>query len=99
MRRIHLTEEVTLRFPERSEEFDEGVELGILAASIEFGKADRVWIAVSSCEQARALAEKMGYRVTEGPVDGDWVEIVLRPEGRRPRLKLVPTDYPPPPSN
>jgi hypothetical protein len=31
MRRIHLTEEVTLRFPERSEEFDEGVELGILA--------------------------------------------------------------------
>ena len=89
MRRIHLTEEVTLRFPERSEEFDEGVELGILAASIEFGRTDRVWIAATSCEQARALAEKMGYRVTEGPVDGEWVEIVLRPEGRRPRLKLV----------
>jgi ApbE superfamily uncharacterized protein (UPF0280 family) len=89
MRRIHLTEEVTLRFPERSEEFDEGVELGILAASIEFGRADRVWIAATSCEQARALAEKMGYRVTEGPTDGDWVEIALRPEGRRPRFRLV----------
>jgi hypothetical protein len=92
MRRIHLTEEVTLRFPERSEEFDEGVELGILAASIEFGRTDRVWIAATSCEQARALAEKMGYRVTEGPVKGEWVEIGLRPEGRRPRLKLVRPD-------
>jgi hypothetical protein len=89
MRRIHLTEEVTLRFPERSEEFDEGVELGILAASIEFGKVDRVWIAASSCDQARALAEKMGYRITEGAADGDWIEIVLRPQERRPRLKLI----------
>jgi hypothetical protein len=95
MRRIHLTEEVTLRFPERSEEFDEGVELGILAASIEFGKADRVWIAASSCDQARALAEKMGYRITEGAVDGDWIEIVLRPLEQRPQLKLIWCDRSP----
>jgi hypothetical protein len=89
MRRIHLTEDVTLRFPERSEDFDEGVELGILAAAMEFGTIDHAWIGRGSREQARALAEKMGYRVVEGQHAGDWIEIMLRPESARPKLTLV----------
>ena len=89
MRRIHLTADVTLRFPERSEDFDEGVELGILAAAMEFGTSDHAWIGRGSREQARALVEKMGFRMVEGQYEGDWIEINLQPQSARPKLKLV----------
>jgi hypothetical protein len=89
MRRIHLTDDVTLRFPQRSEDFDEGVELGILAAAMGFGTIDHAWIGRGSREQARALAEKMGYRVVEGQSAGDWIEITFRPQSTRPKLTLV----------
>ena len=67
MRHIHLTEGLRLRFPGRGEEFDQGVEIGVLAVLMDMAipNASR-WIATANLEQARALAEKMDYRIAEG---------------------------------
>ena len=90
MRHIHLADGMRLRFPGRTEEFDLGVEIGVLAILMDSGlrEIERV-ISTANLEQARALAEKMGYRLTEGMRDDDEVSVVLRFGQARPALKLV----------
>jgi len=90
MHHIHLAEGMRLRFPARSVDFDQGVEIGIVAALMsqdltEFTRR----ISRDNLGQVRALVEQFGYRLVEGAEDGDFVEINFLSRAARPRLRLV----------
>jgi hypothetical protein len=90
MRHIHLAEGLRLRFPGRSEDFDQGVEIGMLAVLMDLGQAEfSRWISAENRDQARALAQQLGYRMVEGASDADWIEMTFRSGPARPQLKLV----------
>jgi hypothetical protein len=90
VRRIHVEDGLVLRFPGRSEDFAEGVEIGILALLLSSGARGFTHrISTRTVEQARDLAVRMGYRLTEGPSDGLMTEIILRTGRARPALTLV----------
>jgi hypothetical protein len=90
MRHIHLTDGLRLRFPGRNEEFDQGVEIGMLAVLMDLGTREFTrWICSENLDQARALARQLGYHVVEGAADAEWVELVFRTGAARPRLRLV----------
>ena len=90
MRRIHVEDGLSLRFPGRDDEFNDGVEIGILAALMSSGQRGFTrWVSSANVEQARAIAEKMGYRLTTGEVDGVWTEVIFRTGRARPKLTLV----------
>jgi len=90
MHHIHLTESVRLRFPARSADFDQGVEIGMLAVLMsqdlpEFTRR----ISGANLGQARALADQLGYRVVEGVADEEWIELGFYSRAARPRLRVV----------
>jgi hypothetical protein len=90
MQHIHLAEGVKLRFPARNVDFDQGVEIGILAVlmnqeNTEFSRR----ISESNLAQARALAEQFGYRMVEGAHEGECVELTFYSREARPRLRVV----------
>ena len=90
MRRIHVEDGLSLRFPNRDQEFSEGVEIGILAVLMSSGQRGFThWISTSNVEQARSLAEGMGYRLTEGETLGTSTEVIFRTGRARPKLTLV----------
>jgi len=90
VRRIHVENGLSLRFPHRDEEFDEGVEIGILAVLMSSGaRGFTHWVSTANVEQVRALAEGMGYRLTEGEVDESLTEVIFRTGRARPKLTLV----------
>jgi hypothetical protein len=90
MRHIHLADGLRLRFPGRSEDFDQGVEIGMLAVLMDMGAREfSRWISAANLDQARALAKQLGYHVVEGNSDGEWTELVFRFGTARPQLKLV----------
>jgi hypothetical protein len=90
MRHIHLADGLRLRFPGRSEDFDQGVEIGMLAILMDNGAGEfSRWISRANVEQARALAKQLGYHVVEGGKDGELIELVFRNRPVRPQLKLV----------
>ncbi|MGO4573019.1 hypothetical protein [Microvirga sp. 2TAF3] len=90
MRHIHLDDGLTLRFPGRCEEFDQGVEIGMLAVLMdskirEFNRR----ISSANLGQARALAKQLGYHVVEDRSDGDFIDLTFRHGSARPQLKVV----------
>jgi hypothetical protein len=90
MRHIHLAEGLRLRFPGRNEDFDQGVEIGMLAVLMDLGERQfSRWISMQNRDQARALAQQLGYHVLEGASDSEWIEITFRSGPARPQLKLV----------
>ena len=90
MHHIHLTEGTRLRFPARSADFSEGVEIGMLAVLMDLGTREfSRWISSENLDQARALARQLGYHLVEGGADGEWVEVVFRTGVARPQLRLV----------
>ncbi len=90
MRHIHLTDELRLRFPGRTEEFDLGVEIGAIAILMDMEITDFAqWLSSANLEQARELAAKMGYRLTEAWTDGNWTKTVFRRGQARPQLTLI----------
>ena len=94
MRRIDVSDGLRVRFPSRSEEFDQGVEIGVIAALMSMETADfSRWISSASVCQARTMADKLGYRLIEGSSEAGWAQVTFqfgraRP-GMRPSLKLV----------
>ncbi len=90
MRSIEVADGVTVRFPSRSEEFDQGVEIGALAAALAQGPSEH-WQRLSpgNSEQARALADAMGYRMLEPKPGATDLEMIFVRSGRRPALRLV----------
>jgi hypothetical protein len=90
MRHIHLAEGLRLRFPGRDENFDQGVEIGMLAVLMDMGTREfRRWISSANLEQARALAKQLGYQVIESPGEDGWADVVFRSGQVRPQLRLV----------
>jgi hypothetical protein len=90
MRRIHVEDGLSLRFPNRGEDFNEGVEIGVLAVLMSAGQRGFThWVSPANVEQAREIAGKMGYRLTEGTSDGGLTEVILRTGRARPTLTLV----------
>ncbi|HZH12150.1 MAG TPA: hypothetical protein VEZ24_17495 [Microvirga sp.] len=92
MRHIHLDEGLRLRFPGRSEDFDQGVEIGMIAVLmdqelLEFSR----WISRANLGQVEAIAKQMGYRVIEAGGDEEWVDITFRHNSvkAKPNLRLV----------
>ena len=68
MHHIHLTEGIRLHFPARSEDFSQGVEIGMLAAlmSQDVGEFTRR-ISNPNVGQARALAVTAESRIPQAP--------------------------------
>jgi hypothetical protein len=90
MRWVHVEEGLSLRFPARDAAFHEGVELGVLAALLNAGHGRVTHVlSAANLDQARALAAKMGYRITLGRRDGDTVAVDFWTGSARPRLTLV----------
>lgn len=90
MRHIHLDDGLKLRFPGRSEEFDQGVEIGMLAVLMDQGLREFTrWISRANLDQVRALAKQLGYHVVEGNGDQDWVSLCFRYGQAKPVLRLV----------
>ena len=90
MRHIHIAEGLTLRFPNRTSDFSEGVEIGALAALLATGGVSfDQWISKGALDQARALADGMGYRFVVAETEGENVRIRLQSGRARPALKVV----------
>jgi hypothetical protein len=90
MRHIHIADGLRLRFPGQNEIFDLGVEIGVLAALMDQGPREfSRWISSENVEQARALAESLGYRLVPGSTDDAWTEVTLRSGRARPQLRVV----------
>jgi hypothetical protein len=90
MRHIHLADGLRLRFPARGEDFDAGVEIGIVAALMEVPMREFTRrISSGNLEQVRALAEGLGFRVAHASSDGGWVDVTFRHGQARPSLRLV----------
>ena len=90
MRHIHLAEGLRLRFPGRDENFDQGVDIGMLAVLMDMGTSEfSRWISSANLEQARAVAKQLGYHMVEGDGSDEWIELVFRAGPARPRLTLV----------
>ncbi len=90
MRQIEIEDGLRIRFPGRDEEFDQGVEIGMLALLMDMGEREFTrWISNANLDQARALAKQLGYHVVEGNGDSEWTELVFRFGPARPKLKLV----------
>lgn len=90
MDHIHLADGLRLRFPSRSKDFDQGVEIGIIATLMsqecpEFNRR----ISSANLGQIRAVAEQFGYRLIEGATVGEWIELSFYDRTARPRLRVV----------
>ncbi|MET0742414.1 MAG: hypothetical protein ABWY78_03500 [Microvirga sp.] len=90
MRHIHLDEGFRLRFPGRSEDFDQGVEIGMLAVLMDHKTPEfRRWIARENLTQVKALASQFGYHVLESGDEEEWIELMFRARPARAQLRLV----------
>ena len=95
---IQIAEGFRVRFPSRSAEFAEGVEIGVLTTLLDMGLVEfnRV-ISVTARQQSISLADALGYTVAEAEVTDGLVSITFRqkgytaaPEKKRPNfVKLV----------
>lgn len=86
MSTIHLTDGKRLRFPGRTDEFAQGVEIGMLAILMnmpmpEFSRR----LSEPNLDQVRALADKMGYQLRETPLEEGWAEVHFRLKPARPK--------------
>jgi hypothetical protein len=92
MRHIHLDDGLRLRFPGRSEDFDQGVEIGMIAVLMDQGLSEfSRWIARSNLSQVEAIAKQMSYRLEEAGGDEEWVDVTFLygTAKSKPKLKLV----------
>jgi hypothetical protein len=89
VRDIHLEQDLKLRFPGRPAEFDEGVEVGMVAALMALGGGPfSRRLSPTSLDQVRALAGKLGYHIV-ATLGDDAVEVTFKPGPERPKLSLV----------
>jgi hypothetical protein len=93
MRHIEIGEGLRIRFPERGAEFDEGVEIGMVAALMEADLREfRRTVAATTVPQARELAARLGYRLLEGESEAGRTELLFRSGRVRPQLRVVGGD-------
>ena len=90
MRYVEVDEGLRLRFPGQSEDFSAGFEMGALAAYLSFGLRECTRaISESNVEQAREIAESLGYRMVPGSARDGVVTVRFLQGGMRPALRVV----------
>jgi hypothetical protein len=90
VRHIELEDALKIRFASEPEEFDRGVEVGMVAALMAAGVASfERTVAPEVEEPVRRLAEKLGYRVLPMAVAGGRARLQLTLATRRPVLRVV----------
>lgn len=90
MRRIEIADGLSIRFPNRSDEFVEGVEIGLLAAALAAHPARHAAdLTPGSVAQAEAFARSLGYRVVRGPETGGLVALTCLRQDVKPNFKVV----------
>lgn len=90
MRKIHLEDDLRLRFPGRTEQFDDGVEIGMVAALMALGHRNiERSISVAALETVRSVAQRLGYRVLVQDLDEELVRVTLENTACRPELRIV----------
>jgi hypothetical protein len=90
MRHIEVEDGLRLCFPGRDEEFDLGVEIGLLIAELAAGKAEFTRpLSNGNVEQAREVARQLGYHVRVLGMDEASSDISFSIRKRRPALTLV----------
>ena len=90
MRRIEIEAGLTIRFPNRSREFDDGVEIGLLASSLGAKPSfATVLVSLRNIEQSCALAGKMGYQLSHQIEEGELTRLEFRRGKRTPSVALV----------
>jgi hypothetical protein len=95
MRHIQIEPGLRLRFAGRDEAFNEGVEIGLLAANMAAHVGEfTATLASTTLPQARTLASGLSYRVHVVEDDGTWAKVMFLTGSRRPKLRLVGTDEP-----
>ncbi len=90
MRSIHVEENFRLRFPDRDDHFDDGVEVGMIVAMMTLG-TERINRVVSDrvVEQLRNLSMRMGYRLHLEDREADRASIAIVSTSVRPSLRVV----------
>jgi len=86
MSTIHLTDGKRLRFPGRTDEFAQGVEIGMLAILMNMPMPEFTRrLSEPNLDQVRALADKMGYQLNETAAEDGWIEVNFRFKPARPK--------------
>jgi hypothetical protein len=90
MRRIEIADGLSVRFPRRSDDFVESVEIGLLAAALAVSPVSHAMeLSPVTVAQATAFARSLGYRVVAGTEDEGRVSVTfLRPDAR-PQFRLI----------
>jgi hypothetical protein len=95
MQLVHLSARTRLRFPARSEEFAHGVEVGAVAALMDLPlQSFTRKLSTENLDQVRTLADRMGYRLEELPLEDGWTEVTFLIRSTRARLQLVHSSEP-----
>ncbi len=90
MRQIHIAEGLTMRFPGRDGEFDEGVEVGLVAALMSVGRDEiSCRVSAASRDQLVAVAAEFNYRLGTQNRDGDWEDLTFLSARRRSKPRLA----------
>lgn len=90
MRSIEVADKLKVRFPGRGSEFDEGVEVGLVAALMGLGHPEITRrVALTTVEQLTALSEKLGYYISQEVRNADHAEVTFLSLRGRSRLRLV----------
>lgn len=90
MRQIHIAEGLTMRFPGRDGEFDEGVEVGLVAALMSVGRDEiSCRVSAASRDQLVAVAAEFNYRLGAQSRDGDWEELTFLSARLRSKPRLA----------
>ncbi len=90
MRQIQLDTNLRVRFPARTGDFDDGVEVGMLAAFMTLGQPTITRkISQSALEQLRPLAQRLHYRLIAEHATEDSLIVTLQNASIRPKLRLV----------
>ncbi|WP_075214181.1 hypothetical protein [Mongoliimonas terrestris] len=90
MHDVEIEDGLTVRFPGRTGEFLQGVDIGLLLADLAAGRSDiNRRIRRASLKQAADVALGFGYRcVTVAEGDG-WADIHVTNRRQRPALRVV----------
>jgi hypothetical protein len=90
VRQIELEDALKIRFASQPEEFDRGVEVGMVAAMMAAGVAtfERT-VSADVEEPVRRLAEKLGYRIVPNPLSEGKTRLRLARASLRPQLRVV----------
>jgi hypothetical protein len=89
MRTIYVEEGLSITFPGRDQEFDQGVEIGLSIALMATCQHFTTWFSNETIEQAKEVAEKMNFHLMVLQTLHDSTQVAFRVGARPSYLTLV----------